>query len=149
MVTLHNLEIQAIIYNEFVVTRTFRIWTRPTYFRLLFNLLLIRSSTARGSGTSILLRWSLQKLTSHDLPTCQESLAIYLLRNEGRGGGGFPYMGYMSMCHGIGLTVFEVLIPYKGYHFCPVCIVFPVWSLDRLYKLYQIKLQCVNDQLNG
>ena len=33
-------------------------------FRLLFNLLLIRSSTARGSGTSILLRWSLQKLTS-------------------------------------------------------------------------------------
>ena len=33
-------------------------------FLLLFNLLLIRSSTARGSGTSILLRWSLQKLTS-------------------------------------------------------------------------------------
>ena len=33
-------------------------------FRLLLNLLLIRSSTARGSGTSILLRWSLQKLTS-------------------------------------------------------------------------------------
>ena len=32
-------------------------------FRLLFNLLLIRSSTARGSGTSILSRWSLQKLT--------------------------------------------------------------------------------------
>ena len=32
-------------------------------FRLLFNLLLIRSSTARGSGTSILLRWFLQKLT--------------------------------------------------------------------------------------
>ena len=30
-------------------------------FRLLFNLLLIRSSTARGSGTSVLLRWSLQK----------------------------------------------------------------------------------------
>ena len=39
-------------------------------FRLLFNLQLIRSSTARGSGTSILSRWSLQKLTSnekHDL----------------------------------------------------------------------------------
>ena len=35
-------------------------------FRLLFNLLLIRSSTARGSGTSILSRWSLQKLTSKD-----------------------------------------------------------------------------------
>ena len=33
-------------------------------FRLLFNLLLIRSSTARGSLTSILSRWSLQKLTS-------------------------------------------------------------------------------------
>ena len=33
-------------------------------FRLLFNLLLIRPSTARGSGTSIFLRWSLQKLTS-------------------------------------------------------------------------------------
>ena len=34
-------------------------------FRLLFNLLLIRPSTARGSGTSILSRWSLQKLTSN------------------------------------------------------------------------------------
>ena len=33
-------------------------------FRLLFNLQLIRSSTARGSGTSILSRWSLQMLTS-------------------------------------------------------------------------------------
>ena len=32
------------------------------YFRLLFNLSLIRSSTTRGSGTSILSRWSLQKL---------------------------------------------------------------------------------------
>ena len=42
----------------------------------------------------------------------QESVAIYLLRN-----GGLPYMGYMSMCHGIGLTVFEVLDPRKGYHF--------------------------------
>ena len=38
-------------------------------FRLLFNLLLIRSSTARGSRTSILLRWSLQKLTSYREPT--------------------------------------------------------------------------------
>ena len=28
MLTLHDLEVQAIIYNEFVVT--FRIWTRPT-----------------------------------------------------------------------------------------------------------------------
>ena len=38
------------------------------HFRLLFNLLLngIRSSTGRGSGTSILLRWSLQKLTSYN-----------------------------------------------------------------------------------
>ena len=34
-------------------------------FCLLFNLLLIRSSSARGSGTFILLRWSLQKLTSY------------------------------------------------------------------------------------
>ena len=33
-------------------------------FRLLFNLQLIRSSTARGSGTSILSLWSLQMLTS-------------------------------------------------------------------------------------
>ena len=32
------------------------------YFRLLFKLSLIRSSTTRGSGTSILSRWSLQKL---------------------------------------------------------------------------------------
>ena len=31
-------------------------------FRLLFKLSLIRSSTTRGSGTSILSRWSLQKL---------------------------------------------------------------------------------------
>ena len=30
------------------------------YFRLLFKLSLIRSSTTRGSGTSILSRWSLQ-----------------------------------------------------------------------------------------
>ena len=28
MLTLHDLEIQAMIYNELVVT--FRIWTRPT-----------------------------------------------------------------------------------------------------------------------
>ena len=33
-------------------------------FIIQLKLLLIRSSTARGSGTSILLRWSLQKLTS-------------------------------------------------------------------------------------
>ena len=47
MLTLHDLENQAIIYNEFVVT--FRIWTRPT---------------------------------------CrQQSVAIYLLRNEEGGGG--------------------------------------------------------------
>ena len=36
-------------------------------FLLLFNLLLIRSSTARGSGTSFLSRWSLQKLTSKEI----------------------------------------------------------------------------------
>ena len=42
-------------------------------FRLLFNLLLIRSSTARGSGTSILLRWSLQKLTSKEIVTLVHS----------------------------------------------------------------------------
>ena len=30
---------------------------------------------------------------------------------------GLPYMGYMSMCHGIGLTVFEVLDPRIGYYF--------------------------------
>ena len=28
MLTLHDLEVQAIIYDEFLVT--FRIWTRPT-----------------------------------------------------------------------------------------------------------------------
>ena len=32
------------------------------YFRLLFKLSLIRFSTTRGFGTSILSRWSLQKL---------------------------------------------------------------------------------------
>ena len=39
---------------------------------ILINLLLIRSSTARVSGTSILLRWSLQKLTSkHIINICK------------------------------------------------------------------------------
>ena len=76
MLTLHDLEIRPMIYNEFVVT--FRIWTRPTNMssRISSNLL----TTERG---------------------------------------GLPYMGYMSMCHGIGLTVFEVLDSYKVYHFCP------------------------------
>ena len=41
---------------------------RLANFRLLFNLLLTRSSTARGSGTSILSRCSLQKLTSKEIP---------------------------------------------------------------------------------
>ena len=35
-------------------------------FRLLFNLLLFRSSTARVSGTSILSRWPIQKLRSKE-----------------------------------------------------------------------------------
>ena len=47
-------------------------------FRLLFNLLLIRSSTARGSGTSILLRWSLQKLTSKDI-ICRQLFAGHVV----------------------------------------------------------------------
>ena len=58
-------------------------------------------------------------------------------------------MGYMSICHGIGLTVFEFLDPYKGYNFCPCLHCVTSLSLDRLHKLYQLKLQCVNDQLNG
>ena len=32
--------------------------------------------------------------------------------------------------------------------FVPVGLVFPVWSLDSVPKLYQLKLQCVNVQLN-
>ena len=77
MLTLHELEIQAIIYNEFVVT--FQTWTRPT---------------------------NMSSRISSDLLTAER-------------GGGVPYMGYIiSMCHGIGLTIFEVLDPYKGYHFC-------------------------------
>ena len=46
-------------------------------FRLLFNLLLIRSSTARGSGTSILLRWSLQELTSKEIPWYTYVIPMY------------------------------------------------------------------------
>ena len=43
---------------------------------VLFNLLLIRSSTARGSGTSILLRSSLQKLTSIGIGHFQVPLCL-------------------------------------------------------------------------
>ena len=75
MLTLHDLQIQAMIYNELVVT--FRIWTWPTkMFR-------------RISSNLLTAEWK-----------------------------GLPYMGYMSMCRGIGLTVIEVLDPYKGYNFC-------------------------------
>ena len=82
MLTLHDLEIQAIIYNKFAVT--FQICTRPT---------------------------NMSSKISSNLPTAERGW-------EG-GGVGLPYMGLRSMCHGIGLTVFEVLDPYKGYHFCP------------------------------
>ena len=70
MLTLHDLQIQAMIYNELVVT--FRIWTRPSNMSLRI---------------------------SSDLLNAER--------------GGVPYMGYMSVCHGISLTVFEVLDPYK------------------------------------
>ena len=47
-------------------------------FCLLFNLQLIRSSTARGSGSSVLSLWSLQKLTSKEdlfpLPAVRKGL---------------------------------------------------------------------------
>ena len=61
-------------------------------------------------------------LTLHDLEITRPSnmssrVSSDLLTAER--GVGVPYMGYMSMCHGIALTVFEVLDPYKGYHFCP------------------------------
>ena len=29
-----------------------------------------------------------------------------------------------------------------------ICIVLSLWSLDRVHKLHQLKLQCVNDQLH-
>ena len=48
-------------------------------------------------------------LTSSDLLTAE----------RGRGGGGGPLYGLYELCHGIGLTVFENLDPYKGYYFCP------------------------------
>ena len=56
MLTLQDLEIQVIIYDEFVVT--FRIWTRPT------------------------------KMSSR--------ISSNLFTAERGGGGGGPYMGYMS-----------------------------------------------------
>ena len=48
-----------------------------TYFRLLFKLSLIRSSRTRGSGTSILSRWSLQKLLSPPFCRCCYVHALY------------------------------------------------------------------------
>ena len=91
MLTLRDLQIQAVIYKELVMT--FRIWTRPTNMssRISSNLL----TAERGGG----------------------------------GGGALHYMGYMSMCHGIGLTVFEFLI-LKKVSFLPLFagVVFQVWS---------------------
>ena len=36
-----------------------------------------------------------------------------------------------------------------GVIIAPVCIVFLMWSLDRVPKLYQLRLQSVNVQLIG
>ena len=44
------------------------------YFRLLLKLSQIRSSTTRGSGTSILSWWSLQKLLRLNLTVCKYQL---------------------------------------------------------------------------
>ena len=56
----------------------------------------------------------------------------------------YPEVGvlpYTCMCRGIGYG-------FGGYHFASVSIVFPVWSLDRICKLYRLKLPCVIAQLN-
>ena len=56
----------------------------------------------------------------------------------------YPEVGvlpYTCMCRGIGYG-------FGGYRFASVSIVFPLWSLDRICKLYRLKLQCVNGQLN-
>ena len=56
----------------------------------------------------------------------------------------YPEVGvlpYTCMCRGIGYG-------FGGYRFASVSIVFPLWSVDRICKLYRLKLQCVNGQLN-
>ena len=56
----------------------------------------------------------------------------------------YPEMGvlpYTCMCRGIGYG-------FGGYRFASVSIVFLLWSLDRICKLYRLKLQFVNGQLN-
>ena len=53
-----------------------------------------------------------------NLPTYRDELvAIYLLRN-----GGIPFMGYIGMCRGIGLAVFEVLDALDFVHISKKCI---------------------------
>ena len=97
MLTLHDLQIQAMIYNELVVT--FRIWTRPT---------------------------NMSSRISSNLITVERE--------------GLPYMGYMSMCHEIGLSVFEVLDPYKGYHFCPCLHCIPSVILRQATSIVSVKI---------
>ena len=48
MLTLHNLEIQAMIYNELVVT--FRIWTRPTNMSSTISSDLLTAERGGGGG---------------------------------------------------------------------------------------------------
>ena len=62
----------------------------------------------------------------------------------GRGrGGALPYMGYIDMCRRIRVGFLRFSIP-RGIVFAPVNNVFPALSLDRVPKLYQLKLQCKN-----
>ena len=51
------------------------------------------------------------------------------------GEGVLPYMGYISMCRGIGYS-FEVLGPLNRVYFFTFFAVFLVRSLDRVAKLY-------------
>ena len=55
--------------------------------------------------------------------------------------------GHLLHKSGINSELVSIQRVKKGIIFTPVCIVFSVWSLDRIPKLYQLKLQCVNDQM--
>ena len=55
----------------------------------------------------------------------------------------WPYLQlvHTCMCRVVGYGFGAIIFASDG-------IVFPVWSLDGIYKLYQLKLQCLNAQLN-
>ena len=72
------------------------------------------------------------------------------------GAGVLPYMGYIGMCREIGygfwgsrsLNKASFFIINTNLYLYPFVTVFPVWSLDRVAKLYFIILERENAILN-